>query len=65
VSTIHTEAPLQVARRTDQTDLFSRALQTVDEREESARTAVKNIQHIQSKARRDMQSSNKIFKTRH
>jgi len=60
VTAIYTEAPqpLQVARRIDQTDLFSHALQTVDEREKSTRTAVvKHIQqNIQSKTRRDMQS---------
>ena len=33
------EAPLPVARRIDQTDLFPHVLQTVDEREESARTS--------------------------
>jgi hypothetical protein len=41
----------------DQTDLFSHALQTVNEREKSARTAIKNIQqNIQNKTRRDVQS---------
>src|SRR6267154_2660872 len=60
------EAPLPVARRIDQTDLFPHVLQTVDEREESARTSSQaysteySMQNTTGYSKRD---TNEIFNT--